>query len=44
MSSIFIAGALGKRTKFQQIDYAQLLAKAKIDDSTGIVHVWTFDV
>jgi hypothetical protein len=36
MFSVFIVGALGKRTKFQQIDYTQLLAKTKIDNCTGI--------
>lgn len=30
-------GALGRRTKFQQIDYTQLMAKAKINDKKGVV-------
>ncbi|XP_028396101.1 tetratricopeptide repeat protein 27-like [Dendronephthya gigantea] len=29
---LYLEGALGKRTKFQQIDYTQLLAKAKINN------------
>ncbi|CAB4020734.1 tetratricopeptide repeat 27, partial [Paramuricea clavata] len=31
---LYLEGALGKRTKFQQIDYTQLLAKTKIDNCT----------
>ncbi|XP_046848936.1 tetratricopeptide repeat protein 27-like isoform X2 [Xenia sp. Carnegie-2017] len=32
---VLLAGALGKRTKFQQFDYVQLLAKANLENGCG---------